>query len=111
MNVKDYLMVLVQIPMCNEKKVYQQSIASFCIQNWPRERILVQVLDDPDDLDVQVLIPSRRAEMATKGSRNLKSAMSCDYVKDCEFAVIFDADCQRAPGILEKTTPYFKVTS
>lgn len=72
MNVKDYLMVLVQIPMCNEKKVYQQSIASVCIQDWPRERILVQVLDDSNNLDVQVLIPSRRAEMATKGCAHIK---------------------------------------
>ncbi|KAI7984537.1 putative xyloglucan glycosyltransferase 6 [Camellia lanceoleosa] len=50
-----------------ELQVYQQSIALVCIQDWPGERILVQVLDDSNDLDVQVLIPSKRAEMETKG--------------------------------------------
>ncbi|KAL2508225.1 putative xyloglucan glycosyltransferase 6 [Forsythia ovata] len=35
-NVEDYPMVMVQIPMCNEREVYQQSIAAVCIQDWPR---------------------------------------------------------------------------
>jgi hypothetical protein len=41
---------------------------------------------------------------------NLKSAMSCDYVKNYEFVAIFDADFQPGPDFLKKTIPYFKVT-
>ncbi|GJY45661.1 xyloglucan glycosyltransferase 4-like protein [Tanacetum coccineum] len=42
-------MVLVQIPMCDEREVYQQSIASACQLDWPKDRILIQVLDDSSD--------------------------------------------------------------
>lgn len=86
--------------------------------------MLVQVLDDSDDLDVQGLIKAEVHKWQQRGVRilyrhrlirtgykagNLKSAMSCDYVKDYEFVAIFDADFQPAPDFLKKTIPYFKV--
>ncbi|CAA3020485.1 probable xyloglucan glycosyltransferase 6 [Olea europaea subsp. europaea] len=123
MNVEDYPMVMLQIPMCNEREVYQQSIAAVCIQDWPRERMLVQILDDSDDADVQALIKVEVHKWQQKGvhiiyrhrlirtgykAGNLKSAMNCDYVKDYEFVAIFDADFQPAPDFLKKTIPYFK---
>lgn len=40
---------------------------------------------------------------------NLKSAMSCDYVRDYEFVAIFDADFQPNPDFLKLTVPHFKV--
>ncbi|KAK1314714.1 putative xyloglucan glycosyltransferase 6 [Acorus calamus] len=116
-------MVLVQIPMCNEREVYQQSIAAVCVQDWPRERMLVQVLDDSDDVDVQHLIKAEVHKWQQKGVRivyrhrlirtgykagNLKSAMGCDYVKDYEFVAIFDADFQPGSDFLRKTIPHFK---
>ncbi|KAK4482978.1 hypothetical protein RD792_010152 [Penstemon davidsonii] len=122
-NMEDYPMVLVQIPMCNEREVYQQSIAAVCVQDWPRERMLVQVLDDSNDTDVQSLIKAEVQKWQQRGVRiiyrhrlirtgykagNLKSAMSCDYVKDYEFVAIFDADFQPAPDFLKSTVPYFK---
>ncbi|EOX93800.1 hypothetical protein QUC31_004297 [Theobroma cacao] len=122
-NVEDYPMVLVQIPMCNEREVYQQSIAAVCIMDWPKERMLVQVLDDSDDLDVQLLIKAEVQKWQQRGvhilyrhrlirtgykAGNLKSAMSCDYVKKYEFVAIFDADFQPVPDFLKKTVPYFK---
>ncbi|TYI74237.1 hypothetical protein E1A91_D07G185800v1 [Gossypium mustelinum] len=122
-NVDDYPMVLVQIPMCNEKEVYQQSIAAVCIMDWPKERMLVQVLDDSDELDAQNLIQAEVQKWHQKGvhilyrhrlirsgykAGNLKSAMSCDYIKNYEFVAIFDADFQPAPDFLKKTIPHFK---
>ncbi|OAY76120.1 putative xyloglucan glycosyltransferase 6 [Ananas comosus] len=116
-------MVLLQIPMCNEREVYQQSIAAVCIQDWPRDRMLVQVLDDSDDMDVQLLIKAEVLKWQQKGvnivyrhrlirtgykAGNLKSAMSCEYVKDYEFVAIFDADFQPAPDFLKRTIPHFK---
>ncbi|PPE01734.1 hypothetical protein GOBAR_DD01234 [Gossypium barbadense] len=125
-NVDDYPMVLVQIPMCNEKEVYQQSIAAVCILDWPKERMLVQVLDDSDELDAQNLIQAEVQKWHQKGvhilyrhrlirsgykAGNLKSAMSCDYIKNYEFVAIFDADFQPAPDFLKKTIPHFKITA
>ncbi|VAI22408.1 unnamed protein product [Triticum turgidum subsp. durum] len=118
-----YPMVLVQIPMCNEKEVYQQSIAAVCNLDWPRSNFLVQVLDDSDDPTTQSLIREEVAKWQQTGARilyrhrvlrdgykagNLKSAMACSYVKDYEFVAIFDADFQPNPDFLKRTVPHFK---
>uniref|UniRef100_A0A0E0LGN1 Glycosyltransferase 2-like domain-containing protein n=1 Tax=Oryza punctata TaxID=4537 RepID=A0A0E0LGN1_ORYPU len=118
-----YPMVLVQIPMCNEKEVYQQSIAAVCNLDWPRSNILVQVLDDSDDPITQSLIKDEVEKWRQNGALivyrhrvlregykagNLKSAMSCSYVKDYEYVAIFDADFQPYPDFLKRTVPHFK---
>ncbi|KAK6140006.1 hypothetical protein DH2020_026222 [Rehmannia glutinosa] len=51
-----YPMVLVQIPMYNEKEVYQLSIGAACGLSWPSDRIIVQVLDDSTDPIVKNLV-------------------------------------------------------
>ncbi|KAG8637967.1 xyloglucan glycosyltransferase 4 [Manihot esculenta] len=116
-------MVLVQIPMCNEREVYAQSISAACQLDWPRDRLLIQVLDDSDDGTVQLLIQDEVSSWRQKGiniiyrhrlirtgykAGNLKSAMNCDYVKDYEFVAIFDADFQPNPDFLKQTIPHFK---
>ncbi|CAL9090219.1 hypothetical protein MUK42_30932 [Musa troglodytarum] len=119
----DYPMVLVQIPMCNEREVYQQSIAAVCNLDWPRSNILIQVLDDSDDPTTQALIKEEVEKWQQNGARivyrhrvirdgykagNLKSAMNCSYVKDYELVAIFDADFQPTPDFLKQTVPHFK---
>ncbi|KAM0866675.1 hypothetical protein ACQ4PT_042464 [Festuca glaucescens] len=116
-------MVLVQIPMCNEKEVYQQSIGAVCNLDWPRSNFLVQVLDDSDDVVTSALIKEEVEKWQREGVRilyrhrvirdgykagNLKSAMNCSYVKDYEFVVIFDADFQPQEDFLKLTVPHFK---
>ncbi|MQM02184.1 hypothetical protein Taro_034950 [Colocasia esculenta] len=115
--------VLVQIPMCNEREVYQQSIAAVCNLDWPRSNILIQVLDDSDDAVTRAMIREEVGRWQHNGvnivyrhrelrqgykAGNLKSAMSCNYVRDYEFVAIFDADFQPAPDFLKKTIPHFK---
>ncbi|XP_042399110.1 probable xyloglucan glycosyltransferase 2 isoform X2 [Zingiber officinale] len=119
---KYHPMVLVQIPMRNEREVYEQSISAVCKIDWPRDRLLIQVLDDSDDGAIQLLISTEvskwsrrgvnivyRHRSATTGYKagNLKSAMSCEYVKDYEFVAIFDADFQPNPDFLKLTIPHF----
>ncbi|KAF6159707.1 hypothetical protein GIB67_029965 [Kingdonia uniflora] len=116
-------MVLVQIPMCNEKEVYQQSIAAVCNLDWPKSNLLIQVLDDSDDPTTQLLIKEDVHRWQQDGAHivyrhrivrdgykagNLKSAMNCSYVKDYEFVAIFDADFQPTPDFLKRTIPHFK---
>ncbi|KAH7288452.1 hypothetical protein KP509_31G026800 [Ceratopteris richardii] len=118
-----YPMVLIQIPMCNEKEVYQQSIGAIAQIDWPKDRLLVQVLDDSDDPETQLLIKAEVQKWHCKGiniiyrhrlnrtgykAGNLKSAMNCDYVKDYEFVAIFDADFQPQPDFLKRTVIHFK---
>ncbi|CAM8978934.1 unnamed protein product [Rhodiola kirilowii] len=119
----DLPMVLVQIPMCNEREVYAQSIGAACQLDWPRDRILIQVLDDSSDESTQLLIKNEVTMWSQKGvniiyrhrfirtgykAGNLKSAMSCDYVRDYEFVAILDADFQPNPDFLKLTVPHFK---
>ncbi|KAJ1698611.1 hypothetical protein LUZ63_007123 [Rhynchospora breviuscula] len=118
----EYPMVLVQIPMCNEREVYEQSIGAVCKLDWPKDRLLIQVLDDSDDDSIMSLIKSEvtkwceqgvniiyRHRLVRKGYKagNLKSAMSCDYVRNYEFVTIFDADFQPSPDFLKRTIPHF----
>ncbi|KAG0594950.1 hypothetical protein M758_UG125400 [Ceratodon purpureus] len=118
-----YPMVLIQIPMCNEREVYEQSISAVCQIDWPRNRMLVQVLDDSDDVEVQELIAAEVHKWHLKGvniiyrhrenrtgykAGNLQSAMNCDYVKDYEFVTIFDADFQPKSDFLKRTIIHFK---
>ncbi|XP_043703929.1 xyloglucan glycosyltransferase 4-like [Telopea speciosissima] len=116
-------LVLVQIPMCNEREVYAQSISAACQLDWPRDRLLIQVLDDSDEESIQLLIRDEVSAWRQKGlnivyqhrlirtgykAGNLKSAMACDYIKDYEFVAIFDADFQPNPDFLKLTIPHFK---
>ncbi|CAL5206132.1 unnamed protein product [Lathyrus oleraceus] len=116
-------MILVQIPMCNEREVFQQSIGAVCNLDWPKSKLLIQVLDDSDDPTTSSLINEEVQKWQQDGANivyrhrviregykagNLKSAMNCGYVKDYEFVAIFDADFQPAPDFLKRTVPHFK---
>lgn len=105
------------------RQVYQQSIAAVCSLDWPKEKILIQVLDDSDDAVTQSLIKEEVRKWQKEGARivyrhrvnrqgykagNLKSAMNCSYVRDYEFVAIFDADFQPLPDFLRKTIPHFE---
>ncbi|KAE8701578.1 putative xyloglucan glycosyltransferase 2 [Hibiscus syriacus] len=118
-----YPLVLVQIPMCNEREVYEQSISAVCQLDWPKDRLLIQVLDDSDDESIRCLIKEEVAKWSQKAvnivyrhrlirtgykAGNLKSAMSCEYVQAYEFVAIFDADFQPNPDFLKQTVPHFK---
>ncbi|XP_068647357.1 probable xyloglucan glycosyltransferase 5 [Aristolochia californica] len=118
-----YPKVLVQIPMCNEREVFEQSISAVCQIDWPKDRFLIQVLDDSDDESIERVIRAEVTKWSQKGinivyrhrlvrtgykAGNLKSAMNCDYVKDYEFVAIFDADFQPTPDFLKQTVPHFK---
>lgn len=105
-------------------QVYEQSISAVCQIDWPKDHLLIQVLDDSDDESIQWLIEAEVSKWTQRGvniiyrhrvirtgykAGNLKSAMSCDYVKDYDFVAIFDADFQPNPDFLKKTVPHFKV--
>ena len=107
-------------------QVYEQSISAVCQLDWPKERILIQVLDDSSDEETQQLIEAEVDKWHQKGvniiyrhrtdrtgykAGNMKSAMQCDYVKDYEFVTIFDADFQPKSDFLKRTIPHFRVTS
>ncbi|KAJ6845311.1 glucomannan 4-beta-mannosyltransferase 9-like [Iris pallida] len=114
-------MVLVQIPMYNEKEVYQLSIGAACGLSWPSDRIIIQVLDDSTDPVIKDLVEVECQRWASKGinikyeirdNRNgykagaLKEGMKHSYVRHCDYVCIFDADFQPDSDFLWKTIPY-----
>ncbi|KAL2549103.1 putative xyloglucan glycosyltransferase 5 [Forsythia ovata] len=106
-SLDNYPMVLVQIPMCIEqenelRKLYYKPV---CQLDWPKDHLLIQVLDDSDDESIQQLIKGELSKWRQQGiniiyqhrlirtcykAGNLKSAKSCDYVKDYEFVADMD---------------------
>ena len=90
-------MVLVHIPMCNEREVnlnlselfllvifgflcafsliiesgnqvYQQSIVAVCNLDQPKSKLLIQILDDSDDPTTQLLINEEVQKWQHKGA-------------------------------------------
>ncbi|PHT37548.1 Mannan synthase 1 [Capsicum baccatum] len=118
---KNYPMVLVQIPMFNEKEVYKLSIGAVCGLSWPSDRLIVQVLDDSTNEVLRTLVDLEcrkwiergiNVKYETRNNRNgykagaLKEGLKKQYVDDCEFVVIFDADFQPEEDFLWRTIPY-----
>ncbi|XP_047182682.1 glucomannan 4-beta-mannosyltransferase 9-like [Vigna umbellata] len=116
-----YPMVLVQIPMYNEKEVYQLSIGAACGISWPSDRIIIQVLDDSTDPIIKKMVELECQRWASKGinikyeirqNRNgykagaLKEGMKHSYVNLCDYVAIFDADFQPEPNFLRRTIPF-----
>ncbi|XP_019181868.1 PREDICTED: glucomannan 4-beta-mannosyltransferase 9-like [Ipomoea nil] len=117
----DYPMVLVQIPMRNEKEVYQLSIEAACNLSWPADRIIVQVLDDSTDPAIMALVQQECRKWAGKGvnikyetrdnrkgfkAGSLKQGMKHSYVKLCEYVAVFDADFEPDPDFLCRAIPF-----
>lgn len=118
---ENYPMVLVQIPMYNEKEVFQISIAAVCSLLWPSSRLVIQVVDDSTDPVVREGVDIEIAKWQSQGinircerrdNRNgykagaMKEALTHNYVKQCEFVAVFDADFQPEPDYLARTVPF-----
>ncbi|KAE9585440.1 hypothetical protein Lal_00017947 [Lupinus albus] len=116
-----YPNVLIQIPMYNEKEVYKLSIGAVCGLSWPSDRFIVQVLDDSTNPILRELVELECQKWIAKGvnvkyetrrHRNgykagaLKEGLEKQYVEDCEFVAIFDADFQPDADFLWNTIPY-----
>ncbi|KZV28476.1 mannan synthase 1-like [Dorcoceras hygrometricum] len=85
---KNYPMVLVQIPMYNEK----EALVELECQKWIRSGVNIKY--------------------ETRNNRNgykagaLREGLKKSYVEACEFVVIFDADFQPEKDFLWRTIPY-----
>ncbi|XP_045809937.1 glucomannan 4-beta-mannosyltransferase 9-like [Trifolium pratense] len=117
----NYPMVLVQIPMYNEREVYQLSIGAACGLSWPSDRIIIQVLDDSTDPTIKELVQVECRKWESKGvninyevrdNRNgykagaLREGIKHSYVTQCDYVAIFDADFQPEPDFLSQTIPF-----
>ncbi|GFZ10764.1 nucleotide-diphospho-sugar transferases superfamily protein [Actinidia rufa] len=83
--------------------VYQLSIGAACGLSWPSDRIIIQVLDDSTDPIIKYEIRDNRNGYKAGA---LKEGMKREYVKQCDYVAIFDADFQPEPDFLWRTIPF-----
>ena len=110
--------VLVQLPIFNERHVAERLIDSIAALNWPREKMLVQVLDDSTDSSSRIIelacdrhqAAGLRIEHIRRSSREgfkagaLANGLSADSTKT-PLVAIFDADCLPRADFLKRTVP------
>ncbi|KAL6199795.1 hypothetical protein ACLB2K_029577 [Fragaria x ananassa] len=117
----NFPVVLVQIPMFNEREVYKISIGAACGLSWPSDRLVIQVLDDSTDPTIKKMVEAECQRWASKGinivyqireSRGgykagaLKEGLKRSYVKHCEYVAIMDADFRPEPDYLRRAIPF-----
>ncbi|KAG6382967.1 hypothetical protein SASPL_157302 [Salvia splendens] len=101
--------------------VYKISIGAACNLSWPADRLVIQVLDDSTDFTIKDMIERECLRWASKGvniryqiretrggykAGALKEGLKHDYVKQCEYVVIFDADFRPEPEFLRRAVPF-----
>lgn len=110
--------VTIQLPIFNESSVVQRLINNICAQDYPREKLEIQVLDDSTDETkelVQRICAQKQAEginiyqVCREKREGYKAGAlqhGLQYAKG-EFIAIFDSDFLPPPNFLNKTIHYF----
>lgn len=115
----EWPVVLLQLPLYNEKYVVARLLDAVAALDYPRDRLRVQVLDDSTDDTVQV-VADRVAQHAAAGldihhvrrpqRTGFKAgALAYGLVQepDAEFVAILDADFVPQPDFLRRLVPHF----
>lgn len=114
-----YPMVAVQLPMFNERAVCQACIDHACSLKWPREKFLVQVLDDSTDKTTREFVDEKVIEWRERGvnvvaiRRTNRQGYKAGALKDglellreYEYIAVFDADFKPKPEFLHRMVPF-----
>jgi cellulose synthase/poly-beta-1,6-N-acetylglucosamine synthase-like glycosyltransferase len=112
--------VCIQLPMFNERAVAERVILAAAAVRWPRDRLIVQVLDDSTEAAtrawVQAVCARVRDEYGVdcvwvyRPQRTGYKAGALEHGRldtDAEFLAIFDADFVPPPEYLEQAIPHF----
>jgi len=114
-----YPKVAVQLPMFNERAVCERIIDCACSMHWPRDKFVVQVLDDSTDkltrdrVDDKVLewrergvnvLCIRRTNRQGYKAGALKEGL--ELLQDCDYIAMFDADFKPTREFLLRMVPY-----
>lgn len=109
--------VAVQLPLYNEQFVATRLIDAVARFDYPRDKLLIQVLDDSDDGTVH-LVARKLDALKTRGFQvqHIRRAARDSYKAgalahglqccDCDYIAIFDADFLPPPDFLRATLPH-----
>ena len=114
--------VSVQLPLYNEADVADRLIDAVAALDYPRDKLLIQVIDDSKDLTAPLVarklndLEGRgfRTQHIRRANRNgFKAGALAEGLRhsDCEYIAIFDADFLPAPDFLRRTLPYLLADS
>lgn len=111
--------VTIQICSYNERSIVIKTIAAACQQDWPKDKLKVQLLDDSTDEESSFIIEECVREWRSQGidiqhksrpDRIGYKAGSLSYhfssVKS-DYVALFDADHRPEPDFLRRTIPFF----
>lgn len=117
-SVTDWPMVVVQLPIYNERYVVERLIEAVSRLDYPRQRLSIQLLDDSTDETV--------TRIAAAVERTRAAGLSIEHIRrpsrkgfkagalayglgrtQADFVAIFDADFVPAPDFLRRVIPYF----
>ncbi len=113
-------LVVVQLPIYNERHVVERLIDAAAAIDYPSDRLEIQVLDDSDDetTDIVTEAVDRHREqginihLIRRPNREGYKAGALAYGlahTDAEFAAVFDADFVPRADFLHQTIPYMLV--
>lgn len=115
-----YPMVVVQLPIYNEKYVVERLLDAVAALQYPADKLEIQLLDDSDD-ETTALIQQKlssftkdiqqRFKLVRRPNRSGFKAGALAYglqQTQAEFVAIFDADFVPSPDFLVKTIPHFQ---
>ena len=109
--------VTVQLPLYNEAKVAGRLIDAVAAFDYPRDKLLIQALDDSTDLTVQ-LVARKLAALDARGFRTqhirrenrfgFKAGALAAGLRRCKsnYIAIFDADFLPPPDFLRRALPH-----
>jgi cellulose synthase/poly-beta-1,6-N-acetylglucosamine synthase-like glycosyltransferase len=108
--------VTVQLPLYNEANVANRLIDAVAAFDYPRDKLLIQVLDDSTDLTVQ-LVAKKLTDLEARGFhvQHIRRARRAGFkagaleegLRHChsEYLAIFDADFLPPPDFLRRALP------
>ena len=110
--------ITIQLPIYNEKYVAKRLVDAVCAMDYPKEKMMIMVLDDSDDETVDLLFDvvakykkeGFQIEHIRRGTRKGYKAGALKYamtITDTEFVAIFDADFIPPNWFLKKAIPHF----
>lgn len=110
--------VLIQLPVYNEQYVIGRLIDACVAMDYPKEKMVIQILDDSNDETLEVVAEKVKnyeakgfqIEQVLREERTGFKAGALAYgmkLNDAPFIAIFDADFIPDPQFLKQTLPYF----
>jgi beta-mannan synthase len=119
-----YPKVLIQLPMYNEEAYCNTIIRNCCLLKWPRDALLIQVLDDSTKEHIKKKVDSYCDELVFKkgypvqrirrtNRKGYKAGAMVEGLKatvgeEFKYVAIFDADFQPPSDFLLRTIPYLE---